>query len=105
MGWEWGWCSLFVDSCHGTAIVTSSDCAIVTSSDCTIVTSGHRGSTRTTFSYSITQKKLATGSIHDYRFCYCPLVCILFEVLRIVVTNIVTSQKKKYIVTRRTINT
>ncbi len=26
---------------------------------------------------------LATGSIHDYLFCYCPLVDILFEVLRI----------------------
>ncbi len=31
---------------------------------------------------SITQKS-ATGSIHDYLFCYCPLVGILFEVLRI----------------------
>ncbi len=29
-------------------------------------------------------RKLATGSIHDYPFCYCPLVGILFEVLRIV---------------------
>ncbi len=28
-------------------------------------------------------RKLATGSIHDYMFCYCPLVGILFEVLRI----------------------
>ncbi len=28
-------------------------------------------------------RKLATGSIHDYFFCYCPLVGILFEVLRI----------------------
>ncbi len=28
-------------------------------------------------------RKLTTGSIHDYLFCYCPLVCILFEVLRI----------------------
>ncbi len=28
-------------------------------------------------------RKLAIGSIHDYLFCYCPLVCILFEVLRI----------------------
>ncbi len=28
-------------------------------------------------------RKLATGSIHDYLFCYCPLVGILFEVLRI----------------------
>ncbi len=25
----------------------------------------------------------STGSIHDYLFCYCPLVGILFEVLRI----------------------
>ncbi len=24
--------------------------------------------------------KLATGSIHDYLFCYCPLVGILFEI-------------------------
>ncbi len=28
-------------------------------------------------------RKLATGSIHDYLFCYCPIVGILFEVLRI----------------------
>ncbi len=28
-------------------------------------------------------RKLATGSIHDYLFCYCLLVGILFEVLRI----------------------
>ncbi len=28
-------------------------------------------------------RKLATGSIHDYLFGYCPLVGILFEVLRI----------------------
>ncbi len=28
-------------------------------------------------------RKLATGSIHDYLFCYCPLVRIIFEVLRI----------------------
>ncbi len=27
--------------------------------------------------------QLSTGSIHDYLFCYCPLVGILFEVLRI----------------------
>ncbi len=31
----------------------------------------------------ILPRKLATGSIHDYLFCYCPLVGILFEVLRI----------------------
>ncbi len=29
-------------------------------------------------------RKLATGGIHDYFFCYCPLVGILFEVLRII---------------------
>ncbi len=29
-------------------------------------------------------RKLATGSIHDYMFCYCLLEGILFEVLRIV---------------------
>ncbi len=29
-------------------------------------------------------RKLAIGNIHDYLFCYCPLVGILFEVLRIV---------------------
>ncbi len=28
-------------------------------------------------------RKLATGSIHDYLFCNCPLVGILFKVLRI----------------------
>ncbi len=28
-------------------------------------------------------RKLATGSIHDYIFGYCPLVGTLFEVLRI----------------------
>ncbi len=28
--------------------------------------------------------QLSTGSIHDYLFCYCPLVGILFEVLRII---------------------
>ncbi len=28
-------------------------------------------------------RKLATGSIPDYIFCYCPLVGILFEVLQI----------------------
>ncbi len=27
--------------------------------------------------------QLSTGRIHDYLFCYCPLVGILFEVLRI----------------------
>ncbi len=29
-------------------------------------------------------RKLATGSIHDYFFCYCPLVGILFEELRMI---------------------
>ncbi len=28
-------------------------------------------------------RKLKTGNIHDYLICYCPLVGILFEVLRI----------------------
>ncbi len=28
-------------------------------------------------------RNLATGSLHDYLFCYCPLVGNLFEVLRI----------------------
>ncbi len=32
-------------------------------------------------------RTLATGSIHDYLFCYCPLVGILFEVLRIVASS------------------
>ncbi len=30
-------------------------------------------------------RKLTTGSIYDYLFCYCLLVGILFEVLRIIV--------------------
>ncbi len=32
---------------------------------------------------TVLPRKLATGSIHDYLLCYCPLVGILFEVLRI----------------------
>ncbi len=32
---------------------------------------------------SFAHRKLATWSTHDYLFCYCPLVSILFEVLRI----------------------
>ncbi len=28
-------------------------------------------------------RNLATGSTHDYLFCYCPLEGVLFEVLRI----------------------
>ncbi len=31
--------------------------------------------------------QLSTGSKHDYLFCYCPLLGILFEVLRIVATQ------------------
>ncbi len=31
----------------------------------------------------VLHRKLTTGRIHDYLFCYCPLVGILFEVLRI----------------------
>ncbi len=53
-------------------------------SDCTVVTSGHNGSIRITFiSDNNITRKLATGSIHDYLFCYCPLVGTLLEVLRI----------------------
>ncbi len=52
---------------------------------CTILTSGQN------FYQTIAQfdkrivfpRKLATGSIHDYLFCYGHLVGILFEVLRI----------------------
>ncbi len=76
-------CLLPVDSCHGSSIVTS---------DCTIVTSGHLVASEQHLYQTIVQfdktivlpRKCATGSIHDYLFCYCPLVCILFEVLRIV---------------------
>ncbi len=35
------------------------------------------------FQTIVLPRKLATGSIHDYLFCYCPLVDIPFEVLRI----------------------
>ncbi len=31
----------------------------------------------------VLHRKLATGSIHDYLLYYCPLVGIVFEVLRI----------------------
>ncbi len=34
----------------------------------------------------ILPRKLATGSVHDYLFHYCPLVGILFEVRRILTT-------------------
>ncbi len=65
-----------VVSCHGTTIVTSY---------CTIVMSGqHFYQTIVQFDKTIVfPRKLTTGSIHDYLFCYCPLVGILFEVLRI----------------------
>ncbi len=79
-------CILPVNRCHGTNIVTS---------DCTIVTSGQHGSSiRTTFTSNISTIsqnktivltiKLATESIYDYLFFYCLLVCILFEVVRII---------------------
>ncbi len=70
-------CLLPVDSCHGTIIVTS---------DCTIVTSRqHLYQTIVQVDKTIVlPRKLATGSICNYLFCYCPLVGILFEVLRIV---------------------
>ncbi len=36
--------------------------------------------------------QLSTGSIHDYLFCYCPLVSILFEVLRVgFILQVITS--------------
>ncbi len=49
------------------------------------------GSIITFISYNITiwknnaPRKYAAGSIHDYLFCYCPIVDILFEVLRIII--------------------
>ncbi len=54
-------------------------------SDCTIVTSEqHVYQTIVQFDETIVlPRKLATGNIHDYIFWYCPLVGILFEVLRI----------------------
>ncbi len=33
----------------------------------------------------VLSRNIATGNIYDYLFCYCPLVGILFEVLRITV--------------------
>ncbi len=38
--------------------------------------------------------QLSTGSKHDYLFCYCPLVRILFEVLRIASTPITHSAQQ-----------
>ncbi len=37
--------------------------------------------------------QLSTGSKHDYLFCYCPLVGILFEVLRIIATYVDLSRE------------
>ncbi len=50
-------------------------------SECTIVISDHCGSIRTTFMDKtiVLPRKLVTGSIYDFLFCYCPLVSILFE--------------------------
>ncbi len=65
------------DCCHGTTIVMS---------DCTIVTSEHLYQTIVQFDETIVlPRTLATGNIHDYLFCYCPLVGILFEVVRITI--------------------
>ncbi len=62
----------------------------IVTSDCTNVTLGYHRSIRTFISNNSTiwqiivlPRKLATGSIHDYLFCYYPLVGIPFEVLRI----------------------
>ncbi len=59
-------------------------------SDSTIVTSEqHSYQTIVQFDKTIVlPRKLATGNIHDYLFCYFPLVGILFEVLRIVMINL-----------------
>ncbi len=56
---------------------------------CTIVTSEqHLYQTIVQFDKTIVlPRKLATGSIHDYLFWYCPLVGILFEVLIILSTS------------------
>ncbi len=35
----------------------------------------------------VLSRKLTTGSIHEHLFCYCPLVGILFKVLRIILTS------------------
>ncbi len=69
-------CLLPVDSCHCTTIVTSG---------CTIVISEqHLYQTIVQFDKTIVlPRNLATGRIHDYLFCNCPLEAILFEVLRI----------------------
>ncbi len=50
-----------------------------------MVASEHLYQTIVHFDKSIVlHRKFATGSIHDYLFCYCPLEGILFDVLRIV---------------------
>ncbi len=44
-------------------------------------------------------RKLTTGSIYDYLFCYCPLVGILFEVMRIVgKTNINIDMEQEQVI-------
>ncbi len=40
--------------------------------------------------------KLSTGSKHDYLFCNCPLVGILFQVLRITWVSQITATKMKW---------
>ncbi len=62
-------------------------------SDCTIVTSEqYLYQTIVQFDETIVlPRKHATGNIHDYLFWYCPLVGILFEVLRIVGIFVINS--------------
>ncbi len=76
-------CLLPVDSCHGTTILMS---------DCTIETSGHHGSVISTsnliwwttfISNNSTTQKTCNRKYTWLLFSYCPLVGILFEVLRI----------------------
>ncbi len=52
-------------------------------SDCTILTSGQHVKIVQFDKTIVLPRKLATGSINDYIFCYYPPVGILFEVLRI----------------------
>ncbi len=58
-------------------ILLTSDSAIVTSEQCLYQTIVQFDKT------IVLPRKLATGNIHDYLSSYCPLVGILFEVLRI----------------------
>ncbi len=78
-------------------------------SDCTTVTSEqHLYQTIVQFDETIElPRKLATGNIHDYLFWYCPLVGILFEVLRIVSTKVqvLRSFNKSYNVPLIVLNT